>query len=315
LPYDKDLPVTPSCLGTTNARGGETVNSAATIFLAAFVALSASWAGFVLAPQLQLGREDQAKTLTANDPYPIARPGLARQGAEVYRALGCVYCHSQQVRQDGVKCEVILTDAGTNAAVTLAALGKLNREFGNPQTLAALPNALMRVADVPAAGPILKAIAGAGGKAEARVTAVGPDIARGWGMRRSVALDYVYDSPVQPGTRRFGPDLANVGQIRPDVNWQLRHLYAPKSEIQSSTMPPYRFLVEERRRGPAPSPDALQLTGDYAAPKDKEIVPTDDARALAAYLVSLRLDAPLFEGPFTAPVAPAAASATNAAPK
>ena len=130
-------------------------------------------------------------------------------------------------------------------------------------------------------------------------------------MRRSVALDYVYDSPVQPGTRRFGPDLANVGQTRPDANWQLRHLYAPKSEITGSTMPPYRFLFEQRRFGGKPSPDALQLAGDFAAPDGYEIVPTDDARALAAYLVSLHLDAPLFEGPFTAPVAPAAASATN----
>jgi len=291
------------------------VKSAATVFLAAFVALSASWAGFVLAPQLQLGREDQAKTLPANDNYPVERPGLARQGAEVYRSLGCVYCHSQQVGQEGVKCEVILTDAGTNAAATLAALAKLNTQLGNPQTLASLPKALMPVADVPTAAPIIKAIAGAGAKAEARVTALGTDISRGWGMRRSVAQDYAYDSPAQPGTRRFGPDLANVGQTRPDVNWQLRHLYAPASEVKGSTMPPYRFLFEKRRLGARPSPEALQLSGEFAAPAGYEIVPTDDARALAAYLVDLRLDAPLFEGPFTAPAAPAAASATNAPAK
>ncbi len=291
------------------------MNSAATVFLAAFVALSASWAGLVLAPQIQLGREDQAKTLPANDNYPLARSGLARQGAEVYRSLGCIYCHSQQVGQEGVKCEVILTEAGTNAAVTLAALAKLDAALGNPQTLVALPKALLRVADVPAAGRSIKAIAAAGAKAEARVSAVGPDISRGWGMRRSVALDYVYDFPVQPGTRRFGPDLANVGQMRPDVNWQLRHLYAPASEITGSTMPPYRFLFEQRRIGAKPSPDALQLTGNSAAPTGYEIVPTDAACALAAYLLSLRLDAPLYEGPFTAPTPPAVAAATNAPAK
>lgn len=291
------------------------MNSAATVFLAAFVALSASWAGLVLAPQIQLGREDQAKTLPAEDAYPLARPGLARQGAEVYRSLGCVYCHSQQVGQDGVKCEVILTDAGTNTAATLAALAKLDAALGNPQTLAALPKAVLRVADVPAATTIVKAIAAAGAKAETKVTPVGPDLARGWGKRRSVALDYIYDSPVQPGTRRFGPDLSNVGQLRADVNWQLRHLYAPASEIKGSTMPPYRFLFEQRPIAAKPTPDALQLTGDFAAPAGKEIVPTDDARALAAYLVSLRLDAPLYESPFTAPVAPAAVAATNAPAK
>ena len=291
------------------------MNSAATVFLAAFVALSASWAGLVLAPQIQLGREDQAKTLPAEDAYPLARPGLARQGSEVYRSLGCVYCHSQQVGQEGVKCEVILTDAGTNTAATLAALAKLDAALGNPQTLAALPKAVLRVADVPAATTIVKAIAAAGAKAETKVTPVGPDLARGWGKRRSVALDYIYDSPVQPGTRRFGPDLSNVGQLRGDVNWQLRHLYAPASEIKGSTMPPYRFLFELRPIGAKPTPDALQLTGEFAPPAGREIVPTDDARALAAYLVSLRLDAPLYESPFTAPAAPAAVAATNAPAK
>ncbi|MSU59396.1 MAG: hypothetical protein EXS35_14705 [Pedosphaera sp.] len=282
------------------------MKSAATIFLAAFLALSASWAAFVLAPQLQLGREPQAKATGTDNLYPVARPGLAKQGAEVYRSLGCVYCHSQQVGQEGVKCEVILTEAGTNASVTLAALAKLNTELGQPQTLAALPKVLMPVADVPTAVPIIKAIAAVGAKAEARVTPVGADISRGWGLRRSVAQDYAYDSPVQPGTRRFGPDLANVGLTKPDVNWHLRHLYAPATEIKGSTMPPYRFLFEKHKRGAKPSPDALQ----FADEPGFEIVPTDDARALAAYLVSLRADAPLVEAPFTAPT-PAAPS-TNA---
>ena len=29
------------------------------------------------------------------------RPGMARQGEQVYRANGCFYCHSQQVRPEG----------------------------------------------------------------------------------------------------------------------------------------------------------------------------------------------------------------------
>lgn len=314
MPYDDDLPSLSDYFGAAKARGGEAVKSAATVFLAAFVALSASWAGFVFAPQVQLGREDQAKTLPAGDTYPLARPGLARQGAEVYRSLGCVYCHSQQVGQEGVKCEVVLTDAGTNTATTLAALAKLNSELGNPATIAKLPKVLMTVGDVLAAAPILKAISAAGAKAEARVSAVGPDIARGWGQRRSVALDYVYDSPAMPGTRRFGPDLANVGQLRPDANWHLRHLFAPASEVKDSKMPPYRFLFEKHPRGAKPSPAALQLSGDAAAPSGYEIVPTDEARALATYLVSLRLGSPLFEAPFTAPPAPPAATTNAPAP-
>ena len=281
------------------------MKTSALIFLAAFIALSASWAGFVLAPQLQLGREAQVKVAATDSLYPLARPGLAKQGAEVYRSLGCVYCHSQQVGQEGVKCEVILTDAGTNAATTLAALAKLDSQFAKAETLTGLPKALLSVADMNVADPILKTITGAGAKAEVRATSFGPDMARGWGRRRTVAQDYVYDSPVQLGSRRSGLDLANAGVRWPNGNWHLRHLYAPLSEIEGSTMPSYRFLFEKRKVGREPSSDALKLPADFSPPAGYEIVPTDEARSLAAYLVSLRADEPLFEAPFTAPAPPA----------
>jgi cytochrome c oxidase cbb3-type subunit 2 len=75
-------------------------------------------------------------------------------------------------------------------------------------------------------------------------------------------------------------------------------------------MPPYRFLFEKRRVSKAS--DALQLSGEFAATAGYEIIPTEDARALAAYLVSLRAETPLFEAPFTAPTAPEVS--TNAPP-
>ncbi len=289
------------------------MKSSALVFLAAFIALSASWGGFVLAPQLQLGRAAQVKTGPAQDNYPVARPGLAAQGAEVYRSLGCVYCHSQSVGQEAVKCEIILLEAGTNATATLAALGKLNAELDKPQTLALLPKAIMQVADMNAADPVLKALGAAGAKAQVMVSAVGPDISRGWGRRRAVAQDYVFDLPVQLGSRRAGPDLANGGLRWPDANWQLRHLYAPASEVPGSTMPPYRFLFEQRKIGRQASASALQVSGAFAPLAGYEIVPTAGARALAAYLVSLHADVPLFESPFTAPAAPAAATTNSPA--
>jgi len=95
---------------------------------------------------------------------------------------------------------------------------------------------------------------------------------------------------------------------RPDANWHLRHLYLPRSEIKESTMPPYRFLFEKRRIQRAPSGDALK---DVSTEPGYEVVPTEEATALAAYLVSLRADAPLFVAPIT--VAAAAVSTTNAA--
>lgn len=288
------------------------MKSAATVFLAAFIALSASWGGFVLTPQLQLGRVPQEKTTGSEVLYPVARPGLAAQGAEVYRSLGCVYCHSQQVGQDGVKCEVVLNDAGTNALATLAALAQVDAALGKPETLASLPKAIRQVPNVAAADPILKMLGAAGAKAQVNIVPVGADISRGWGRRRTVAQDYVYDLPVQLGTRRAGPDLANVGLRQPDVNWHLRHLYAPQIDVKNSTMPPYRYLFEQRKVGKGNPAEALALPAGVA-PEGFEIVPTDEARALAAYLVSLRADAPLFEAPFTAPAPPA--PATNAPAK
>ena len=75
-------------------------------------------------------------------------------------------------------------------------------------------------------------------------------------------------------------------------------------------MAPYRFLFETRKIGGGPSPDALALRGGFAPPAGYEIVPKDQAKALVAYLGSLRADASLYVAPLTL----ASASETNAAP-
>ena len=284
------------------------MKSSALVFLAAFLALSASWGGFVLAPQIQLGREAQSKTLGLGELYPQARPGLAQAGLQVYRANGCVYCHSQSVGQTGTICEIVLTDAGTNSAALAAALAKIAPAVSR----AVLPQTIAKVADVPTADPIVKTLRDAGAKAEVRIVPTGPDIGRGWGVRRSVAQDFLFDQPVQLGTQRIGPDLANVGVRLPEANWQLLHLYAPAAVVTGSTMPAYRFLFETRKLefGRLPSPEALPLTGELAPPPGYEVVPKPEAQALVAYLLSLRANAPLFDAPVTPPVVVAAA--TNA---
>src|SRR5512140_266033 len=98
------------------------MNHGPLLFLAAFFALASSWCGFVLAPQLQVGQLQQTNTLSGGATYPFARPGLAQQGLQVYRANGCATCHSQQVGQSGTVCDVVLTEAGTNQPALIAAL-------------------------------------------------------------------------------------------------------------------------------------------------------------------------------------------------
>ncbi len=77
------------------------MNAGPLIFLASFFALATSWFSFVLMPQLQIGRQQPVELADTGAAYPPMRPGMARQGEQVYRANGCFYCHSQQVRPQG----------------------------------------------------------------------------------------------------------------------------------------------------------------------------------------------------------------------
>lgn len=196
----------------------------------------------VIAPQKQLGglqpqfTDDEGKV---TDIYPIQNQGIVEKGRAVYRAEGCIYCHSQQVRD--------------------------------------LQN--------------------------------GTDLVRGWGERRTVARDYIFEQPPFLGSTRLGPDLANVGSAKwrneeetdprkpakRDAKWQLLHLYAPQTIITESNMPPYRYLFETRKISGQKSADALDLTGDLAPKPGFEVVPKPEATALVGYLMSLDRSHPLKE--------------------
>lgn len=286
------------------------------IFLAAFFALAVSWSGFVLMPQLQLGRAVQeTNAVVTSEMYPQERPGLAREGLQVYRANGCAYCHSQQVQQEDTLVDVVLTGVSTNASRVADALNKAHLgEFNGTGLEVGLPKVILSKRTLQEANNANAILKDAGATSKLNLVPVGVDIDRGWGTRGTVAADFVFDSPVMPGSQRVGPDLANVGARLPDLDWQLQHLYSPRLKVPGSPMPSYRFLFERRKITGEFSRDA------FADPesKDYEIVPTREARALAAYLVSLRAETPLYEAPMTPPPAPATnapAVATNAPAK
>ena len=286
------------------------------VFLAAFFALSSSWFAFVLTPQIQLGNEPQATNIVNTaELYPQARPGAAAQGLQVYRANGCAYCHSQQVGQSGVAVDVVLTETGTNLAIIADLIKQANSSATVAGLAGDLPKIVIQGANIVDATALVKALKAAGAKSEARVIPTGTDIARGWGTRRTVSTDYIFDSPVMLGSLRVGPDLANIGARSPDANAHLVHLYAPRATMPGSAMPSYRFLFETRKIHAQPSPDALKLPLEFAAPAGFEIVPKPEARELVAYLLSLHADAPLFAAPLSAPLAVKAAGATNAPAK
>ncbi len=122
------------------------------------------------------------------------------------------------------------------------------------------------------------------------------DIAKGLGPRQTVARDYMRDKPSFLGTMRTGPDLTNVG-LRYDAKWQYRHLYEPGEVTPGSIMPAFRFLFREQPIAGQPSVEALELTGSHKPKPGFEIVPTERARILVAYLISLKRNYPLPEAP------------------
>jgi cytochrome c oxidase cbb3-type subunit 2 len=125
---------------------------------------------------------------------------------------------------------------------------------------------------------------------------LGSDLHRGWGARRSLAEDYLFDQPVMLGAQRIGPDLSNYGR-RTDLIGVLLRLYDPPLITPGSIMPSYRYLFDTRKIQQFPSRDALVLPSEIAPAAGYEVVPRPQALALAAYLLSLRQEGYLFEAP------------------
>jgi cytochrome c oxidase cbb3-type subunit 2 len=208
------------------------------LFCGIFLALATSWCGLILSANIQYGGL-QPVALEEGDPLePQTIAGVAQQGRQVYMDLGCIYCHTQQVRPDGA----------------------------------------------------------------------GADIARGWGKRGTVPRDYILQDRVLLGMTRFGPDLADVGDRIESTHTNFLHLYDARLVTEGSIMPPFKFLFRTQKIGDVPTPHALKFpAGSPEAPPDGyEVVPTDRAIALMAYLHSLKVDYELPEAKF----APAAGNTT-----
>jgi cytochrome c oxidase cbb3-type subunit 2 len=71
------------------------------LFLGVFATLALSWTGLLLTAHRQIGGLGQFKDPADDSLHPAAMSGLAHQGLLVYQDLGCVTCHTQQVRQHG----------------------------------------------------------------------------------------------------------------------------------------------------------------------------------------------------------------------
>ena len=115
-----------------------------------------------------------------------------------------------------------------------------------------------------------------------------------WG-RAAVPGDYAHVgplgamSPYAPallGSSRTGPDLSNVGARQPSETWHYLHLYNPRIVVPDSVMPAYPWLFEVVDE--AGADDVVVPVSGERAPADGQVVATERARALVAYLLSLK---------------------------
>jgi cytochrome c oxidase cbb3-type subunit 2 len=104
--------------------------------------------------------------------------------------------------------------------------------------------------------------------------------------RPSAPGDFAYQTPELLGSERTGPDLTNVGMTKPSDVWQYIHLFDPRAVVPESIMPNFKFLFRVVAEVPA-GETAVPVPPAYA-PRDGKVIPTQRARALVAYLLSLK---------------------------
>ncbi|MEN9653228.1 MAG: hypothetical protein RL303_948 [Verrucomicrobiota bacterium] len=160
-----------------------------------FAAVALPFGALLLSGQSQLGGLGRAAGEEGGALFPAREPGLAIQGREVYLSLGCVSCHTQQVRPAGQ----------------------------------------------------------------------GSDLARGLGVRPSVARDYVLQPQVLLGDRRIGPDLANYGARTSQIN--VETLLTDPASSGVVWHPSYRFVEAAQRTALVAYLKSLRQ--DYPSPEAK----------------------------------------------
>lgn len=107
----------------------------------------------------------------------------------------------------------------------------------------------------------------------------------------SKAVEYVYDRPVQWGTRRVGPDLAREGSTRSSL-WHWLHLEDPRDEFASpgSVMPSFAHLLGAKLDFDKLT-ERVEAAHSLGAPYDRELseaaaMAREQAERVAADIVS-----------------------------
>jgi cytochrome c oxidase cbb3-type subunit 2 len=128
------------------------------------------------------------------------------------------------------------------------------------------------------------------------------DMDKVWGSRPGIAADYadnkrmsaLVNTATLMGTERTGPDLTNVGNRQPSLEWNLLHLYQPRAVVSKSIMPAYKWLFDVKEN-PGKDEVVVSVPEEFLKGVKGKVVATKDALDLVAYLQSLK-QAPLPDG-------------------
>ena len=121
------------------------------------------------------------------------------------------------------------------------------------------------------------------------------DMDKVWGSRPSIASDYATDHRMDVwrntatlmGSERTGPDLTNIGERQPSIDWQLLHLYQPRAVVKQSIMPAYQWLFQYKEK-PGKNDKVVNVPDEYMRGRKGKIVAGPEALDLVAYLLSLK---------------------------
>ena len=121
------------------------------------------------------------------------------------------------------------------------------------------------------------------------------DMDKMFGTRPGLAADYAnmhrmsiwVNTATLMGTERTGPDLTNVGNRQPSKDWNLMHLFNPRSVTAQSIMPSYEWLFEIKEN-PAKNDIIVSMPTQFLNGINGKVVAKKEALQLLAYIQSLK---------------------------
>jgi cytochrome c oxidase cbb3-type subunit II len=116
-----------------------------------------------------------------------------------------------------------------------------------------------------------------------------------FGSRPGMASDYAHikrtsiwqNTATVMGTERTGPDLTNVGTRQSGKDWNLMHLYNPRSVVAESIMPAYPWLFEIKETT-SKTDMVVPVPPRFLNGKPGKVVAKKEALQLLAYILSLK---------------------------